>query len=126
MTSICRGDGDPYVPSGSIGLTVYFPPVLQFVTPTDPLIEQKLRLFVEQGHRKRLRFDRLCEELHRYARAIGYDAVLSAHEVQSTDVFSYGADAVKSGLILMEVTRIQPPEGYHVRRLRESAELRPL
>lgn len=96
--------------------TMCFPPLLQFVRVADPLIEQKLRIFVEQTHRKHLRVERTCEMLYDYARSLGYKVVFSAHEVESENVFFIHGDVIKSALILVDIEKIDPPEGYHLGR----------
>ena len=60
------------------------------------------------------RYRNTCEELFHYARSLGYHALISAHEVQSSDVPFHSAETVKSGLILVELERIQPRNGFHV------------
>ena len=89
------------------GTTIYLSPLLQFVTLIDPLIKDKLRVFVEQHHRKRMQLGRICLELYHYARSLGFQAVISAHEVETVGVLSHEG-AVKSALIIIELQRIEP------------------
>lgn len=123
-----HGDGAGYgqgVPHASVNppprpVVRRFAPVLQFLTSSDPLVEQQLQSLVTQAHRKSLTLQQICEEVYHYTRTLGYEVALGVQEVYSTGMPSFPDQTVKSALILVDLWRIQAPDGYHHRSRRAS------
>lgn len=118
-----QGDGagygpEPEIPRATVGasprpLVRRFPPVLQFLTQVDPLVEQQMHTIVVQAHRKGMTLNQICEEVYYHARSLGYEATLGIQEVYSAGMPSFPNQTVMSALLLVDLQRIQAPEGYH-------------
>lgn len=94
-----------------------FPPVLQFLTRPDALVEQQMETIALQAHRKGMSLKQICQEVYYYARSVGYEATLGVQEVYSGEMPSFPGQTVMSALLLVDLKRILPQEGYHQGRV---------
>ena len=107
------GDGAAYANHGGAPVLRRFPPVIQFLTDVDPLVQHQLQTLCVRAHRQGRNLQDVCQELYVYARSIGYMLTLGVQEVFSNQMPSFPQQTVHSALLMVDVKRIAAPEGYH-------------
>jgi hypothetical protein len=80
-----------------------FPPVVQVLTLTAPHIQERLQDIAMIGYRSGLDSEEICEELHTYARALGYDVTIGVQEVRTDEMPSFRGETVLSTLMLVDL-----------------------
>jgi hypothetical protein len=80
-----------------------FPPVVQVLTLTAPHIQQRLQDLAMIGFRNGDGTEAICNEVHAYARTLGYDVTIGVQEVRSDEMPSFDGSTVCSTLMLIDL-----------------------
>jgi hypothetical protein len=80
-----------------------FPPVIQVLTVDDPSAEHQLAACANESYREGKALRDICTDVHRLARAIGYDATIGVQEVYSTSMPSFPGQTVISALLMLDL-----------------------
>jgi hypothetical protein len=101
-----EGDGMPYLRKEKITPTVAtrrFPPALQLLTRTTPMVEQQLWAVSHQSFREGKTLKQICVDVYNYAQALGYEATIGVQEVYSASMPSYPGQTIISALMLLDL-----------------------
>lgn len=84
-----------------------FPPVVQVLTMTAPHIQERLQNIAMIGFRNGDESEQICEELHTYARTLGYDVTIGVQEVRTEEMPSFRGVTVCSTIMLVDLKVVE-------------------
>jgi hypothetical protein len=86
-----------------------FPPVVQLLTGSDPVLEQQLAAVVRHSFQEGKPLKDICADLYRFARSAGFDATIGVQEVYSTSMPSFRGQTVISALLMLDMRPLWSP-----------------
>lgn len=85
-----------------------FPPVLQFLTRSEPFVETELQATTLRAFQANKTIDQICEAIYKSAMALGYIVTIGLQEVYSSNMPSFKNETVMSCLIMVDFTAMRP------------------
>lgn len=80
-----------------------FSPVIQVLTVDDPSAENQLAARANESYREGKVLQDICNDVHKLARSLGYDATIGVQEVYSTSMPSFPGQTVISALLMLDL-----------------------
>lgn len=85
-----------------------FPPVLQFLTRSEPFVETELQATTLRAFQANKNTDQICEAIYKSAMSLGYIVTIGLQEVYSSNMPSFNNETVMSCLIMIDFTAMRP------------------
>lgn len=111
---------DPFGDSSAAGRpeetrpqSVLLSPIIKFIASADELVQKEMEILAEKYYRKNFGLEQIAHELHRYALSVGFQAIMSAHQLFTGNVFTISGRPVDLGVILVD---LRPVIGSEVGR----------